>query len=138
VIGVLGAETGKGIGRAGVGQGASGLQIRQQHRFGGIENLGRLGHEVHAAEHDYSGVGAGGFAGQLERIADEISDVLNRLILVIVRQDHSVAPLFQISDRCRQVAGRRDRTAWAAGAGSGAGCLGEDQPFRGPCRMEPA
>ncbi len=40
------------VGGAAVGQAATGLQIRQQHALVGVENLGRLGHEMHAAKDD--------------------------------------------------------------------------------------
>ena len=46
-----------------VGHGAAGVQVGQQHRLVVAgEDVGRLGHEVDAAEHDVLGVGPG--AGQ--------------------------------------------------------------------------
>ena len=64
---------------------------RDEHRLVRAEHLRRLGHEVHAAEHDRARVGAGRDAGQRERVADVVGDVLDQRILVVVRQDDRVA-----------------------------------------------
>ncbi len=105
MVGVLGAKGGEGVGGAGIGQGAARLQIRQQNRFVRAEDLGGLRHEVDPAEDDHLGVSAGGLAGELERVADEIGHVLDLGTLVIVRQDHGLAGLAQLVDRGRQVVG---------------------------------
>ena len=42
---------------------------------------------MHATEHDQLGVGGGCLAGQPERVADEIGDVLDLGQLVVVGQD---------------------------------------------------
>ena len=55
-----------------------------------------LGHEVDAAEHDRGGVGtSAAHAGQPERVADEVGDVLDLGNLVVVGEDHRVAFLRQ-------------------------------------------
>ena len=97
------AEVGEGVGGAGVGQAAAGLQIRQQHGLVGIEDLGGLRHEVNAAEDDHLRIGAGGLAGEFEGVTDEIGAVLNGVLLVVVRQDHRVALVPQAIDRGRAV-----------------------------------
>ena len=40
--------------------------------FAGIEELGRLGHEVHAGQHDHLGVDLHRLAGQREAVADDV------------------------------------------------------------------
>ena len=62
VVGMLSSESGKRISRAVICQGAAGLQIWQQNSFLRAEDLGGLGHEVHAAEHDHVRIGVSGFA----------------------------------------------------------------------------
>ena len=58
---------------------------------------------MHAAEHDHLSVGGGGLAGEFERIADEICDVLDLRILVVVRKDHGLALPLQLGNGCRQL-----------------------------------
>ena len=65
---------------------------RQQHGLGRVEDLGGLGHEAHAAEHDDGLVGLGGLAAQLERVALEVGHrVEQRRLHVVVAEDHGVA-----------------------------------------------
>ena len=99
VVGMLGPERRELIGWAVIGQGAAGIEIRQHHCLLGAEDLGGLRHEMNTAERDHIGVGAGRLAGQLERVTNEISDVLNFRLLVVVRQHHGVALLLQPLDR---------------------------------------
>ncbi len=54
------------------------------------ENLGRLAHEVDAAEGDDVSVGLGGFEAQAERVADKIREILNLAHLVVVGEDDGV------------------------------------------------
>ena len=72
------------------GERAAGGEIRQQHGLLRRQNRRRLGHEVHAAEDDDVGVGLRRLAGQAERVADEIGDVLDLGPLVVVREDDRV------------------------------------------------
>ena len=113
VVGVVGPEGGKGIGRTGIGQAATGLQIGDQHRFGGAEDLGRFGHEVDPAKHDHLSVGAGGLTGELKGITDEISDVLNGSLLVVVGQDHGLALPLELCDGRGEFGGRGTAPGWA-------------------------
>ena len=57
----------------------------------GDEDLGRLGHEVDAAEHDRLGLGGGRLAREAERVADVVGDVLHLGHLVVVGEDHGAA-----------------------------------------------
>ena len=63
---MLFAEGGEGVGGTVVSEGAAGLKIREHNRLLRAEDLGGLRHEVDTAEGDHIGIGAGGFAGQLE------------------------------------------------------------------------
>ena len=116
VIGMLCPESGEFIGGAVVRQGAAGIEIREHHGFLRAEDLGGLRHEVNAAEGDHIGIGAGGLAGQLKRVTDEIGDVLNFRFLVVVREHHGIAFPLQPLDRLHKggVSAHRgsDRAGW--------------------------
>ena len=87
------------FGRRGVGELAAGQQVRQQHGARRIDDLRRLGHEVHAAEVDDVGVlDLRRHQRQLERVADEIGDLQDLRPVVVVRDDHRVALLLQRAD----------------------------------------
>ena len=52
------------------------------------EDVGRLGHEVHAAEDDELGVGAAGrVAGELEGVAGDVGELDDLVALVVVAED---------------------------------------------------
>ena len=53
---------------------------------------------MHAAEDDRLRVGLGRFAGQPERVADEIGDVLDFGALVVVRENDGVTLASQFLD----------------------------------------
>src|SRR5687768_13771976 len=80
------------------GERASRRQIRQQYRLGWTENRRGLGHEMHAAEDDDIGFGLCRLTAQTERVADEVSDVLDFRTLVVVRQDDGVPCSRQLLD----------------------------------------
>ena len=65
-------------------------EIGEEDSLVGREHRGGLGHEVHAAEDDDVGFRLGGFAGEPERVADEVRDILHFGALVVVRQDDGV------------------------------------------------
>ena len=79
--------------------------------FSRRQDLRRLGHEAHPAEGDHLGVGRRRLARQIEAVADEIGEVLDRRLLVIMREDDRVALLLEARDFVEQVepfeAGRR-------------------------------
>ena len=60
-----------------VRQRATCVEVRDQHRLVGAQDRGRLGHEVHAAEHDHLGVGLGRLLRESERVADVVGYVLD-------------------------------------------------------------
>src|SRR5207245_11796633 len=65
---------------------------------GGVQDLGRLGHEVDAAEDDRVGLHAGRLARELERVAHEVGHREDLRALVVVRQDDGVAGALQGAD----------------------------------------
>ena len=99
MVAVAGPEGGELLGRTCIGEAAARRQVREHHDAARIEDLGRLGHEVNAAEHDHIGFGAGGAAGELERITNHIGDVLDGVVLVVMGQDHGVPLTAQGVDR---------------------------------------
>ena len=75
------------------------------------EDVGALGHEVHAAEHDELRVGPGRrLAGQLERVAGHVGELDDLVALVVVAEhEHPVAER-RLGGAWR---GRPDRGRWA-------------------------
>jgi hypothetical protein len=55
------------------------------------QDVGHLGHEVHAAEDDVLGVGLRGQARQLERVAGEVGVAVDVGALVVVAEQHGAA-----------------------------------------------
>ena len=88
-------ERGRG---AAIGERAACLEVRDDHDLVRVQDLRGLGHEVNAAERDHIGLGPGGGLRELERITDEIGEVLDLGLLVVVRQDHRVALLLEPPD----------------------------------------
>ena len=105
--GMLGLPRPELLGGDRLGEAAAGPLVGDQHRLVVAQDLGRLGHEVDAAEHDRRGVDLGGDAGQPERVADVIGDVLDLGQLVVVGEDHGVAGFGQRADLLPPV-GRED------------------------------
>ena len=72
-----------------VGHRAAGREVGKDHllrRRG--QDVGRLGHEVHAAEDDELGVrAAGGVAGELEGVAGDVGELDDLVALVVVAED---------------------------------------------------
>ena len=77
-----------------VGHGAAGVQVGQDDPLVGPgEHVGRLGHEVHAAEDDVGGpVVLGGVAGELEGVAPGIGPADHLVALVVVAEDEKSPP----------------------------------------------
>jgi hypothetical protein len=86
------------VGGATIGKRAAGAHVGHHHRLVGVQYLGRFGHEVHARKADHVGVGLGCGLRELQRIADEVGDVLDLAVLVVVGQQHGVALFFQARD----------------------------------------
>ena len=60
------------------------------------EHVGRLGHEVHAAEDDVGGlVVVRREPGELERVADRVGPADHLVALVVVTEDHE-----PVAERC--------------------------------------
>ena len=111
-----------------VGHRASRLQVGKDHGLvRTAQDVGRLGHEMDAAEHDELGVGRGcGELRELERIAAEIGELHHALALVVMPQDHDApaeAALGVPGARADLVLGKRR----VLGEGACAGGDGRDQ-----------
>ena len=72
-----------------VGHRAAGVEVGEDHLLVGPgEDVGRLGHEVDAAEHDELGLGlVGGDAGQPEGVAPGVGPGHHLVALVVVAED---------------------------------------------------
>ena len=73
------------LGLGHVGHRAAGREVGQHHGLVGPgEDVGALGHEVHAAEQDVVGLGpVGGLAGQLERVAADVREADHVVALIV-------------------------------------------------------
>ena len=64
-----------------------------------VEQLGRLGHEMHAGEHDDVRLDRHRLAGKRQAVADDVGDAVEDLRrLVIVRQDDGVSLPLEVKD----------------------------------------
>ena len=99
----------EGVRRAGVLEGAPRLVVGEDDLPGRVENLGRLGHEPDAGERDDPGVALLRLAGQVERVADEVGEILDRLFLVVVGQQDCVFLSLEREDLGFQIEARIDR-----------------------------
>ncbi len=90
-VGVLGPPLGQLRGGQGIGQGAAGALVGDEHGLPRGEDLRGFGHEVHPAEDDDVGVGLSGESRQPERITGMGGDVLALGQLIVVREDDGVA-----------------------------------------------
>jgi hypothetical protein len=88
------------VGRSdGGGERASSLQIRHQYDLARIEQLGRLGHEMHAGEDDHFGIDLGCLACQRQAVADDVCDTVEDFgRLVVVRENDRVAGALEVED----------------------------------------
>jgi hypothetical protein len=76
-----------------VGHGAAGVQVGQDHLLiGAGQDVGRLGHEVDAAEDHVLGLRLGGQPGQAERVAPGVGPAHDLVPLVVVTEDHQARP----------------------------------------------
>ena len=96
--GMLGLPGSQLVGGDRVGQRAARPLIGNQHGLVRAENLGGLGHEMHAAEHDRVLRCLGGDSRQRQRVTDVVGDVLDGRQLVVVRQQRCAAQICQSTD----------------------------------------
>ena len=83
------------------GERAPGFEVRDQHGLFRVQQLGGLGHEVDAGEHDHIRIGACRLAGQCQAVTDDIGDGMENVGgLVVVREDDRIALLFELENRC--------------------------------------
>ena len=95
-----------------VGHGAAGVEVGEDDPLVVAgEHVGRLGHEVHAAEDDVGGgLVVGGEAGELERVARGVGPADHLVALVVVAEDEQPLAERRLGrSRC----GRRARPAVA-------------------------
>jgi hypothetical protein len=71
----------------------------------GIDQLGGLGHEPDPAEDDQPGAHRTGLAGELQRVADEVGDVVDVRNLVVVGEDDRANRGLQVADCRFQIGG---------------------------------
>jgi hypothetical protein len=87
-----------GGGGAAIGEAATGAEVGQEHPLVVVEHLGRLGHEMDAAEDDRPGIHLGGRPGQLEAVARDVGEILDLPLLVIMGEDRGIFALFEGED----------------------------------------
>ena len=107
------------VDRGHVGHRAPGREVGQHHGLGvGGEDVGRLGHEVHAAEDDPLGIRpGGGLLGQLEGVTRDVGELDDLVALVVVAEHED-----PVAQRRLGRAGARDEVG-VGGRGQVAGTL---------------
>ena len=90
-----------------VGHRTARRRVRNEHDLGRIQDGGRLGHEIDAAEDDHVCLDLRGLARQLQRVAGEVGNVLHLRPLVVVREDDGVALRLQRANLRHEAIGRR-------------------------------
>jgi hypothetical protein len=98
-LALLGDEARELVGWTAVGQRAARGEIGDHDARARVQDLRGLGHEVDAAERDHLGVELLGDAGQRERVADVVGEILDDVVLVVVRQHDGVALVLEAFDR---------------------------------------
>ena len=83
---------------AAVGERAARLHVGHEHDTLGVQDFRRLGHEVHAGEDDDVRLGLLRRLRELQRIADDVREVLDLTLLVVVSEQDRVALLLQAPD----------------------------------------
>ena len=96
----IGDDGDAGIARGdGVGQRTARREIGDQHGLFRVQQLGRLGHEVHAGQHDDVGIDLGGFARQQQAVAHDVGDAVEDFRrLIVVREDDGVTRSLEFED----------------------------------------
>ena len=107
MIGMRFAERLELLRRARILEAAPGIHVGQYDDFLGRKDLGRVGHELHAAKGNHVGVRVRRHLRQLQAVAHEIGKILNLRLLIIVRQDDGIALFAQPVDLGEQVFARR-------------------------------
>ena len=90
---------------AAVGERAAGGEVGHHDLARRIQDLRGLGHEVDAAEGDHVALHLLGRLSELERIADEIREILDLGLLIVVGEDHRVALALHARDRGLEIDG---------------------------------
>ena len=95
MLGAPGAHVG-GLNRG--GERAPGVRIGDQHAFPGIRDRRGLRHEVHAANDEQRRVELSGAPGHLQRVGQDIGQVLDFRPLIVVRENRGVPLGFEGTD----------------------------------------
>ena len=77
-------------GIATISQRTTGLHIGHQHLLVGTKYFGGLTHKMHTTHQDDIGIGLGSLPGQSQRIADEVSHLLNLIALIIMSHNQRI------------------------------------------------
>ena len=93
------------VGGASARERAARLEVGENDDALGVQNLGRLRHEVNAREANHVGLRFRGGLGELQGITDQIGDVLDIALLVVVRENDRVALFFEALDLIFQIVG---------------------------------
>ena len=131
VVVLVGVRLQKGLqlrSRAALLQRAARVAVREHHRLRRIHDLRRLRHEMHAAEDDHIRLRLLRLVTQPQRVTDEVRDLLDRLVLVVVRQDDGVALFFQSEDFSAEIGGHDSKKFGVQGSTFKVSQL----PVRGP------
>jgi hypothetical protein len=67
---------------------------------------------VDAAEHDDVGLGLGRGLRELQRVSDEVRQVLDLGLLVVVREDHGIALGLELLDPLLELVGSEIENFW--------------------------
>ena len=103
-VGIKPAQETDVVGVDRLGERAAGPGVGDQHRLRRIEQLGGLGHEMHARHHDHPRVPLGCLARQHQAVAHDIGDAMEDFRrLVVVGQDDRVALALEAQDRLNVV-----------------------------------
>ncbi len=87
-----------GLDGAAFHQAAARQAVRNHHDAVGIDDLGRLRHEPHAAKCNHVALEFAGLARQLETVADAIGQLLDFRILIVMRQQDGLAVALELQD----------------------------------------
>ncbi len=88
------------VGRATVGKGAPGGEVRHEDSLSGAKDLDGFAHEMHSAHHHGGDFGAefGGFAGEGQRVAYYVGELLNVAFGVVMSEDNGAFFFFEATD----------------------------------------
>ncbi len=87
--------------RTAIHQAASGFAVRNHHDALRVQDLGRLRHEPDAAERQDVALELLRLPRELQAVPHRVGNLLDFRFLVMMRQDHCLAVLFEVQDLFR-------------------------------------